>query len=108
MISGLKVDPERMGANVDLTKGLIMAESFTMTLAPYVGRPEAQRIVTTLCERAVRLGVHLREVVLEEETVLNILSVEEIDRAFDPGCISRKYECIHRPCSGILPRSQGS
>ena len=85
MISGLKVDPERMGANVDLTKGLIMAESFTMTLAPYVGRPEAQRIVTTLCERAVRLGVHLREVVLEEETVLNILSVEEIDRAFDPG-----------------------
>ncbi len=29
--------------------------------------------------------MHLREVVLEEETVLNILSVEEIDRAFDPG-----------------------
>ena len=29
--------------------------------------------------------MHLHEVVLEEGTVLNILSVEEIDRACDPG-----------------------
>ena len=38
MISGLKVDHERMGANVELTQGLIMAESLTMALAPHVGR----------------------------------------------------------------------
>ena len=85
MISGLKVDPIRMSTNLELTQGLIMAESLTMTLAQHVGRSEAQRMVTTLCERAVRLGVHLREVVLEEGPVLSILSVEEIDRAFDPG-----------------------
>ena len=46
---------------------------------------EAQRIVITLCDRAVRLRVHLREVVLEEELVLSILSIEEVDHAFDPG-----------------------
>src|SRR6266581_1791187 len=85
MISGLKVDPARMSANLELTQGLIMAESLTMALAPHVGRPEAQRLVQTLCERAVRLGVHLREVVLEEESVLRMLSSEEIDRALDPG-----------------------
>jgi 3-carboxy-cis,cis-muconate cycloisomerase len=85
MISGLKVDPARMSANVELTQGLIMAESLTMALAPHVGRPEAQRIVTTLCERAVKLGVHLRQVVLEEEQVLRMLSLEEVDRALDPG-----------------------
>ncbi len=85
MISGLKVDPARMSANLELTQGLIMAESLTMALAPHVGRPEAQRLVQTLCERAVRSGVHLREVVLEEEQVLNILSLEDVDRALDPG-----------------------
>lgn len=84
MISGLKVDHERMDANVELTQGLIMAESLTMTLAPHVGRPEAQHIVTILCERAVRLGVQLRDVVIEEELVLRILSPEEIDRALNP------------------------
>ena len=62
-----------------------MSESLTMALAPHFGRPEAQRIVKTLCDRAVRLGVHLREVVLEEEAVLRILSLEEVDRALDPG-----------------------
>ena len=107
MISDLRVDPEHMSANVELTQGLIMAESLTMTLAPYVGRPEAQRIVTTLCERAVRLGVHLREVVLEEETVLNILSVEEIDRAFDPGAYLGSTNVFIDHASRSLPRSQG-
>jgi 3-carboxy-cis,cis-muconate cycloisomerase len=84
MIDGLKVDYERMGANVELTRGLIMAESLTMTLAPHVGRPEAQRIVKALCDRAITLGVHLREVVLEEKSVLRMISLEEIDRALDP------------------------
>ena len=35
MICGLKVDPARMSANVELTQGLIMAESLTMALASY-------------------------------------------------------------------------
>jgi 3-carboxy-cis,cis-muconate cycloisomerase len=85
MIRGLKIDPVRMSTNLELTKGLIMAESLTMTLAPHLGRPEAQRFVKALCDRAITLGVHLREVVLKEDSVLNILSVEEVDHAFDPG-----------------------
>ena len=74
-----------MNANMDLTQGLIMAESLTMALAAHVGRPEAQHLVKTLCERAIKLGVHLRVVVLEEEEVLSILSLEEVDHALDPG-----------------------
>ena len=85
MISGLQVDPARMSSNLELAHGLIMAESLTMALAPHVGKPEAQRIVKTLCDRAVRSGMYLREVVLEEEPVLSILSLEEIDRALNPG-----------------------
>jgi 3-carboxy-cis,cis-muconate cycloisomerase len=84
MIRGLQVDPAHMRANVELTQGLIMAESLTMALAVHIGRPEAQRVVKTLCDRAVKLGVHLRQVVLEEEQVLRMLSLEEVDRALDP------------------------
>jgi 3-carboxy-cis,cis-muconate cycloisomerase len=84
-VGGLQVDPARMRANLDLTGGLIMAESLTMTLALHLGRSEAQRIVKALCDRAVRSGVHLRQVALEEVHMQTILSPEEIDRAFDPG-----------------------
>jgi 3-carboxy-cis,cis-muconate cycloisomerase len=84
-VGGLQVDPARMRANLDLTGGLIMAESLTMALALHLGRPEAQRIVKALCDRAVRSGVHLRQVALEEVYIQTILSPEEIDGAFDPG-----------------------
>ena len=84
-VGGLEVDPARMRANLDLTGGLIMAESLAMALAPHLGRPEAQRIVKTLCDRATRSGVHLHQAAMEEVQVRAILSPEEIDRALDPG-----------------------
>jgi 3-carboxy-cis,cis-muconate cycloisomerase len=85
VVGGLQVDPTRMSANLDLTGGLIMAESLTMALAPHVGRPEAQRIVKALCDRAVSSGIHLRQAALEKVQVHTLLSLEEINRAFDPG-----------------------
>jgi 3-carboxy-cis,cis-muconate cycloisomerase len=84
MIGGLQIDPARMSANLDLTGGLIMAESLTMALATHVGRPEAQRIVKALCDRAVKSGMHLRQAAKEEVQVQSILSPEEIDWALDP------------------------
>jgi 3-carboxy-cis,cis-muconate cycloisomerase len=84
-LGGLQVDPTRMSANLDLTGGLIMAESLTMALAPHVGRPEAQRIVKALCDRAISSGIHLRQSALEDVQVPTLLSLEEIDKALDPG-----------------------
>ncbi len=83
-VGGLQVDPARMRTNLDLTGGLIMAESLAMALAPHVGRPEAQRIVQASCDRAIRSGAELRQVALADAQVHAILSQEEIDRALDP------------------------
>jgi 3-carboxy-cis,cis-muconate cycloisomerase len=85
MIGGLQVDPARMSTNLDMTGGLIMAESLTMALALHVGRPEAQLIVKALCDRAVRSGMHLLQAAKEEVQVQCILSPEEIDLALEPG-----------------------
>jgi 3-carboxy-cis,cis-muconate cycloisomerase len=84
-LDGLQVDSTRMSANLDLTGGLIMAESLTMALALQMGRPEAQRIVKALCDRAVSSGIHLRQAAQEEVQVHALLSLEEIDKALDPG-----------------------
>lgn len=83
-LDGLQIDPERMHANLNLTGGLIMAESLTMALAPHLGRPEAQRIVQAICEQAVKSGVELRQGVIEYAQVTAVLSPEEIDIALDP------------------------
>lgn len=83
-VGGLQVDPVRMRANLDLTGGLIMAESLAMALAPHLGRPEAQRIVRAACDDAMKSGVDLRQVALKDARVRAVLSSEQIDRALDP------------------------
>ena len=80
----LQIDASRMAANLNLTRGLIMAESLTMALAPHLGRPEAQHLVQALCERAAKSDLTLGQVVLAEPQVRAILSTEEVDHALDP------------------------
>lgn len=83
-VAGLQVDPVRMQANLDLTHGLIMAESLTMALAPHIGRSEAYRLVQAACQRATTSGMHLRQVAMQDTQVRAALSPAEIEQALDP------------------------
>jgi 3-carboxy-cis,cis-muconate cycloisomerase len=83
-VAGLQVDPARMKANLDVTGGLVMAESLTMALAPHVGRPEAQRLVKAVCEHATRSSTNVRQATLQDAHVSAILSPDQIARALDP------------------------
>ncbi len=83
-VSDLQVDPARMQSNLALTKGLIMAESLTMALAPHLGRPEAQRIVQVACDSALKSGSDLHQTALEDAQIRSILSPQKIDLALNP------------------------
>ncbi len=83
-VGNLQVFPARMRANLNSTGGLIMAESLSMALAPHVGKPEAQHIVQATCEQAIKSGIDLRQVAIENAQVCAVLSPQEIDQALDP------------------------
>jgi 3-carboxy-cis,cis-muconate cycloisomerase len=83
-LSGLEVDAERMRANLDLTRGLLMAESLSMALATRVGKQEAHHVVQAACERAVRQGSDLQTVARADEQISDALSADEIGAALDP------------------------
>jgi 3-carboxy-cis,cis-muconate cycloisomerase len=103
-VSGLQVDPARMRRNLNITNGLIMAESLTIALAPHLGKPDAQRIVQSLCNHVIESGKDLRQAVLGESQIRAILSPEEINQALDPDrylgstdvFISRILEAYHK------------
>lgn len=84
-VQGLQIDPARMLANLQATRGLIMAESLTMALAPRIGKAEAHHLVQEICAHAMQSGVHLRQAALVEARICAILSAAEIDQALDPG-----------------------
>ncbi len=83
-VGDLRIDAARMKANLELSGGLIMAESLTMALAPRIGRPAAQALVQAVCDHAVKAGVKLRQAAQEDEQVRAVLSTEDIERALDP------------------------
>lgn len=83
-VSGLVVNPARMRANLDHTHGLSMSEALSTVLTASMGRAEAQRIVTSVAQRAQSAGATLRQAALSDQTILAALSVDEIERALDP------------------------
>ncbi len=84
ILAGLEVYPERMRANIEVTKGLVMAESVMMALARSIGRTRAHAMVTAACNTALERDVHLREVLRSDPAIAGRLTAAEIEAALDP------------------------
>ena len=81
----LRVFPERMRANLEVTKGQVMAESVMIALAGKgMGRQEAHRLVREASMTARKKDLHLREVLAADPAVTKVLSAKELQDAMDP------------------------
>lgn len=84
LADGLEVDAERMGRNLELTQGLVLAESVSIVLAQRVGRDTAHHLLEQCCKRAVAEQRHLRAVLGDEPQVTAELSGAELDDLLNP------------------------
>jgi 3-carboxy-cis,cis-muconate cycloisomerase len=83
-IAGLSVDKERMRANIDMTRGLVMAEAVTLALGARLGKMEAHALVEAACHRAIAAGKDLKSVLALEPAITAIVPAGELDRLLDP------------------------
>jgi 3-carboxy-cis,cis-muconate cycloisomerase len=81
---GLEIDSERMRANLDATRGLIMAEAVAFALAAKIGKQEAHRIVEEASRKASATKRDLQEVLGEDDQVKLSLSIGELAKLFEP------------------------
>jgi 3-carboxy-cis,cis-muconate cycloisomerase len=81
VLEGLEVRSERMRENLDMTGGLVLAESVSVALGRRIGRSQAHRLVEAASRRAVEGRTSLREELLVDEAIRTELSEEEIDAA---------------------------
>ena len=84
VVPGLEVDAGRMLQNLELTKGLVLAEAVSIALSQRIGRDAAHHLIEQCCRRAVEQGEHLRQVLAAEPQVAVQLSAETLDRLLDP------------------------
>jgi 3-carboxy-cis,cis-muconate cycloisomerase len=81
---GLEVDVARMRANLDATRGLIMAESVTMALAEKIGKRDAHHLVEAASKKAVADRKELRDVLAGDTKVTVHLDAKKLANLFEP------------------------
>jgi 3-carboxy-cis,cis-muconate cycloisomerase len=84
VVDRLRVDPVRMRANLDATRGLPQSEHVALLLAPRMGRGEARALVERAIQRCRASGRHLRDELLADPAVAAHLTAAELDEAIDP------------------------
>jgi 3-carboxy-cis,cis-muconate cycloisomerase len=105
---GLEVYPEKMRENLDATGGLLLAERVTTMVAEHLGRLEAHDLVEAASRRTLESGRSLREELLAEPALEEVLSEVDIDAALDPAgylgsagaFVDRALELYHKEVQG--------
>lgn len=84
LLEGLRVHPERMRANLNLTRGLITAEAVMMRLAERIGRQNAHAVVHRAAVYAADTGERFEDVLIRDPAVTADLTAEELHALLDP------------------------
>jgi adenylosuccinate lyase len=84
IVRGLKVDPARMRANLDLGGGLIMAEAVMLDLGLAIGRQHAHDVVYDSAMAAAEEGKSFSDLLAADARVTAHLDAAGIERLLDP------------------------
>jgi len=80
ILGGLEFDPGNIRRNLDLTRGLCLAERVMMELVRKgMGRQRAHEMLRRLATRCWEEGRSLREVMLEDPEASRLVTAEELD-----------------------------
>jgi adenylosuccinate lyase len=84
VVAGMRVDRERMMANVELTRGLVFSQHVLIALIEKgLSRQDAYSIVQRNAMTAWQSGQPLRELLEADEQVSGLLTSSELDDVFD-------------------------
>jgi len=85
VFKNLKVFPERMLKNMEISKGLPMAESVMTTLiGKGMGRGDAHELMRKTALKAIEENKTLKEIFSEENKKMKLLTIKEINDALNP------------------------
>ncbi len=84
VLSGLKLNPRRMRANLNLTGGLICAEAVMLELAKFIGRPPAHELIFELAQAAAAGEQTFARLLAGDPRVTEHLAPRAIARLLDP------------------------
>ena len=101
IIEQMFVYPDRMLANLNLTKGLVFSGQLLLDLVESgVSREDAYRVVQAHAMRAWKEGLNFYELVTSDPTITDRVPRKQIDRAFD---LQRQLRNIDKIFARVFP-----
>ena len=100
IFADLRVFPERMRENLDLSGGLIMSERVMLALGERVGRQRAHDIVYEHAQQSAIDGTSFRELLVGDAEVGEHLSAAELDDLLDPAAYTGACAAMAREQAG--------
>jgi len=97
VIGELRVYPDHMARNLDLTGGLIYSQRVLLELVESgLSREEAYNLVQECAMESWETGRSFKEALAEKEVVKNRLRPEKLDGCFDPAYYMRRVDHVYR------------
>ena len=104
IMKGLKVYPDRMRGNLELTRGLVFSQRVMLTLIDRgLSREKAYRLVQEKAMEVWENGADFYQLLKGDEEVANLLSGNELKDLFDYNYYLRYVDAIFKRL-GLLPR----
>ena len=83
VFSSLKVNPEKMAENIEISRGLIFTEAIMIKLVEKgMSRQEAHEIMRQCAMEALEKGMHLKNILKEKREIVE--KIDDIDALFNP------------------------
>ncbi|HEV2202539.1 MAG TPA: adenylosuccinate lyase [Bryobacteraceae bacterium] len=104
LVDGMRVYPERMGQNLESTRGLVFSGQLLLDLAAAgMLREQAYRLVQSHAMRAWESGGDFRAALETDKEVLSYLSIEKIREAFS---VSRHLSHVDAIFRRVFPEAR--
>jgi 3-carboxy-cis,cis-muconate cycloisomerase len=84
LFSHLDVNVTRMRENIDVTRGLVFAESIAIAIGKEIGKSEAEELVKLACQRAREKDCHLHKILSQDPTLSRVLDQATLEQIFRP------------------------
>jgi adenylosuccinate lyase len=95
IISNLAVNEQRMRQNLEMTKGLIFSQTVLLAIVKAgMEREKAYEVVQHASLQAWDTGRGLKDLLLEDKQVVDLLGAEGLERCFDPAALVARTDQI--------------
>ncbi|MCX8981089.1 adenylosuccinate lyase family protein [Citrobacter portucalensis] len=106
LISGVKVNSDKMLENLNVTRGMILSESVMLELARYIGRPSAHHAIYNATLACASKQISFEQAIqeeLEEMGLADKFDVEHLSNLLSPDkYLGESVQCVEKELGGHI------